>query len=61
MSRTRATASWLLLEDAGNGLIVAQRSVRYDVEAVVSDLRRRRHPNAEFTASVVTGQHPPRY
>jgi predicted phosphodiesterase len=61
MSRTRATASWLLLEDGGDGLIVTRRSVPFDVEAVVSDLRRRRHPNAEFTASVVTGQHPPGY
>jgi hypothetical protein len=61
MSRTRATASWLLLEHGGDFLTVTQRNVPFDVDAVVSDLRRRRHPNAEFTASVVTGQHPPGY
>jgi putative phosphoesterase len=60
MSRTRATASWLLLED-GDAVAVTQRSVPFDVDAVVSDLRRRRHPNAEFTASVITGQRPPGY
>ncbi len=61
MSRTRATASWLLLEDGGDALAVTHRSVPFDVDAVVSDLRRRRHPNAEFTASVITGQYPPGY
>jgi hypothetical protein len=49
-------ASWLLLEDRGDRLVATQRNVPYDVEAVVCDLRRRRHPNAEFVASVLTGQ-----
>jgi hypothetical protein len=61
MSRTRGTASWILLEDDGDALAVRRRSVPFDVDAVVSDLRRRRHPNAEFTASVITGQDPPGY
>jgi predicted phosphodiesterase len=50
------TSSWLLLEDGGEGLTVTHRSVPFDVEAVVSDLRRRRHPNAEFVASILTGR-----
>jgi L-aminopeptidase/D-esterase-like protein len=53
LSRARGTASWLLLEDDGDDLAVTHRRVPFDVEAVVSDLRRRRHPNAEFTASLL--------
>lgn len=56
MPRTHGTASWLLLEDCGDALVVTHRGVPYDVAAVVSDLRARRHPNAEFVASVLTGQ-----
>jgi putative phosphoesterase len=56
MPRTRGTAGWLLLEDDGDALAVTQRSAPFDVDAVVSDLRRRRHPNAEFVASILTGQ-----
>jgi predicted phosphodiesterase len=55
LPRTRGMANWLLLEDDGNDLAVMHRNVPFDVEAVVSDLRRRRHPNAEFTASILTG------
>jgi predicted phosphodiesterase len=54
--RTCGTASWLLLEDDGGGLTVTQRATPFDVDAVVGDLRRRRHPNAEFAASILTGQ-----
>lgn len=57
LSRTCGLANWLLLEDDGGELAVAHRSVPYDVEAVVSDLRGRRHPNADFTAAVLTGAH----
>jgi hypothetical protein len=57
LPRTYGTASWLLLEDGGDELAVTHRRVPFDVEAVVSDLRRRRHPNAEFTASILTGRH----
>jgi predicted phosphodiesterase len=56
MPRTCGTAGWLLLEDDGDALAVTQRSVPFDVDAVISDLRRRRHPNAEFVASILTGQ-----
>jgi predicted phosphodiesterase len=57
LPRTCGTTTWLLLEDGSDGLAVTHRSVPFDVEAVVSDLRRRRHPNAEFIASILTGQH----
>jgi putative phosphoesterase len=56
MPRTRGAATWLLLEDDGDVLTVTHRSAPFDVDAVVSDLRRRRHPNAEFVASILTGQ-----
>lgn len=55
LPRTCGTASWLLLED-GEALAVTHRGVPFDVDAVVSDLRRRRHPNAEFVASILTGR-----
>lgn len=46
LPRTSGSASWLLLEDQG------------DAEAVVADLRRRRHPNAEFVTSILIGSRP---
>jgi predicted phosphodiesterase len=56
LPRTCGTASWLLLEDDGQALAVTHRGVPFDVDAVVSDLHRRRHPNAEFVAALLTGQ-----
>jgi putative phosphoesterase len=56
LPRTCGAASWLLLEDGGDDLTVTHRSVPFDVEAVVTDLRRRRHPNADFVSSILTGQ-----
>ena len=55
LPRTCGTASWLLLEDDGQALAVTHHGVPFDVDAVVSDLHRRRHPNAEFVAAVLTG------
>jgi putative phosphoesterase len=55
LPRTAGKAGWLLLEDDGDGLAVTCRAVPFDVAAVVGDLRRRRHPGAEFVASVLTG------
>jgi hypothetical protein len=49
-------ASWLLPEDDGQTLTVTHRSALFGVDAVVTDLRRRRHPNAEFAASILTGR-----
>jgi diadenosine tetraphosphatase ApaH/serine/threonine PP2A family protein phosphatase len=56
MPRTWGTASWLLIEDNGQDLVVTHRRTPFEIDAVVSDLRRRRHPNREFVASVLTGQ-----
>jgi predicted phosphodiesterase len=56
MPRTCGVASWLILEDNGDAPAVIHRGTPFDVTAVVSDLRRRHHPNAEFVASVLTGQ-----
>src|SRR5262249_40554881 len=51
LPRTCGMANWLLLEDDSDDLAVMYRNVPFDVEAVVGDLRRRRHPNAEFIAA----------
>lgn len=56
LPRTRGAASWLLLEDSGDELVATHRCVPFDAQAVVSDLHRRRHPNAEFITSILTGQ-----
>jgi predicted phosphodiesterase len=57
LPRTSGMANWLLLEDGGDELAVTHRAVPFDAGAVVADLRRRRHPNAQFFAAVLTGQH----
>jgi predicted phosphodiesterase len=57
LPRSCGTAGWLLLDDDGAALTVTQRRVPFDAGAVASDLHRRRHPNAEFVASVLTGRH----
>ncbi len=56
LPRTCGTTTWLLLEDSGDDLLVTPRAVPFDAEAVVTDLHRRRHPNAEFVSSILTGQ-----
>jgi putative phosphoesterase len=56
LPRPCGPATWLLLEDDGDALAVSLRSAPFDAGAVVSDLRRRRHPNAEFVTSILTGQ-----
>jgi predicted phosphodiesterase len=56
--RTCGTAGWLLLEDHGESLSVDQRSVPFNVDAVAKDLYQRRHPNADFVSSILTGRRP---
>lgn len=56
--RACGIAGWLLLTADGNALSVEQRGVPFDVDAVVGDFRRRRHPNAEFVSSILTGRRP---
>lgn len=55
LPRGTGTAGWLLLDDDGDALSVTQHTTPFDVGAVVGDLRRRRHPNAEFIASILVG------
>jgi len=56
LPRPAGQAGWLLLEDSDDGELRAeQHAVPFDVGAVVRDLRRRRHPNAEFVEAVLTG------
>jgi predicted phosphodiesterase len=56
LPRTGGVANWLLLDDGGDELAVTQRGVPFDAGAVVADLRCRRHPNAEFFTTILTGQ-----
>ena len=56
LPRTSGTTHWLLLEDDGDAMTATHRSVPYDDQAVAADLNRRRHPNAEFVTSLLTGQ-----
>jgi putative phosphoesterase len=56
LPRTCGTASWILLDDDGQALTVTHRGVPFDVDAVVTDLFQRRHPNARFVAGLLTGQ-----
>jgi hypothetical protein len=56
MPRPAGQAGWLLLTGGSPGDLVAeQHRVPYDVDAVVRDLHRRRHPNAPFVQTVLTG------
>ena len=57
MPRPPGQAGWLLLTGGAPGdLIAEQHRVPYDVDAVVRDLHRRRHPNAAFVQTVLTGE-----
>jgi predicted phosphodiesterase len=56
LPRSRGRAGWLLLEADGDGMTATHRTVPFDADAVAADLRHRRHPNAEFVASLLTGQ-----
>jgi predicted phosphodiesterase len=55
LPKTCGAANWLLLEDDGDALAVTHHSAPFDADEVVSDLARRRHPNAEFVTSLLTG------
>lgn len=53
LPRRTGAASWLVVDSMPEGAAVEHRSVEFDVGAVVEALRRRRHPNREFVASVL--------
>jgi hypothetical protein len=52
LPRTRGSATWLLLEDDGDALAVSLRSVPFDADGVVSDLRHKFLRNSEFIAGL---------
>jgi predicted phosphodiesterase len=56
LPRTRGRAGWLLLEADGETTTITHRTARFDADTVAADLRRRRHPNADFVAAILTGQ-----
>jgi predicted phosphodiesterase len=55
LPRSHGIANWLLVEDDGDQLAVKHRGVPYDAGAVAADMHHRRHPNAEFITSILTG------
>ncbi len=54
LPRTRASARWMLIDAGVDGPQVEHRAVDFDVVSVVDALERRRHPNREFIASVLS-------
>jgi predicted phosphodiesterase len=50
-------AGWLVVDDE-DGLTVEHHVVPFDIDAVISDSRARRYPNADYVESVLTGRHP---
>jgi predicted phosphodiesterase len=54
LPRTIGAASWMLIDSRDDGATVEHRTVGFDVAAVVEALYRRRHPNREFIASVLS-------
>jgi predicted phosphodiesterase len=54
LPRTIGSASWMLIDSHDDGATVEHRAVSFDVAAVIDGLNRRRHPNREFIASVLS-------
>jgi predicted phosphodiesterase len=55
LPRRRAGASWMLIDADETGARVEQRHAVFDVEEVIADLHRRRHPNASFVEAILRG------
>ena len=53
LPRRPGFASWMIIDSKPDRTEVEHRSVEFDVATVVDALRRRRHPNREFIASVL--------
>ncbi len=53
LPRRPGFASWMIIDSKSDRTEVEHRSVEFDVATVVDALRRRRHPNREFIASVL--------
>jgi putative phosphoesterase len=58
LPRHGTAASWLVLEVDDDLVSVEHRRVPFDTEAVVADLRARRHPAEDFAAAILRGTHP---
>jgi putative phosphoesterase len=56
LPRTLGAATWILLADDGDEVTVTHRKAPFDVDPVVRELRRRRHPNTEFVTGILTGR-----
>ncbi len=54
LPRKLGKASWMVLDACADGITVDHRTASFDVDAVVEALDRRRHPNRDFVASVLT-------
>jgi predicted phosphodiesterase len=50
-------ARWVLLEATPEGYTIEYRAVRYDLEHVIKDLGRQRHPAALWLAAKMTKKH----
>ncbi len=54
LPRAQGQASWMLVDATAAGGRVEHRTAGFDTAAVIEALDRRRHPNREFVASVLT-------
>jgi putative phosphoesterase len=51
-------ASWMIIDLDDDGVRIEHRRTAFDVDEVIADLHRRRHPGASFVESVLRGAHP---
>jgi predicted phosphodiesterase len=54
LPRDLGHASWMLIDSSPTSSTVEHRVARFDTASVIEDLNRRRHPNRDFVASVLT-------
>ena len=57
LPRRCAGAEWMLIDADATRTRVEHRRARFDVDQVVADLHRRRHPNAAFVEGILRGSH----
>lgn len=51
-------AAWMLIDADEDGVRAQHRRTDFDVERVIDDLHRRRHPSAPFVAAILRRTHP---
>ncbi len=54
LPRELGRASWMLIDSSPTTATVQHRAVEFDIGEVIGALQRRRHPNREFVASVLS-------